>query len=358
MAILLSRRKLLFYSPYFFTCVSIVLAWTLLSSPFHRSNRLKPWTRVLTDKTFYFVSQELSVKQLQWALGNTGTVYQSWVEQNGLPMVVDELSENTRLLWIDKKRTDRVILYFHGGGFLFPMQSFTTSFWKYIKAELKQKDIDVGVAILNYTLIPSATFPTQLKQAVVAIEHLLSTGVQPQNIQIVGDSAGGNLAIQLISHLLHPVMGVRALNLPSRIRGIYLMSPWVQLQGTEGSLTSNDDTDIIGTKCINTWGKNVLEGVPDSWLHYVEANRVPDSWFNSVDTVIDRMLITAGSMECFRDSIEVFAKQICSVHDGATFWMQENGVHNDPLLDFFGKGVKLGTMTPQILEWIARFDEV
>jgi hypothetical protein len=52
-----------------------------------------------------------------------------------------------------------------------------------------------------------------------------------------------------------------------------------------------------------------------------------------------------------RDPIEVFTKQICSFHDGAMFWEQENGVHNDPYLDFFTKEAKLGKMTPQILEW-------
>ncbi|KAF8228020.1 alpha/beta-hydrolase [Tricholoma matsutake] len=342
-----------------FLYMPIVLAWTLLSSPFHRTNRLKTWTRVLGDKAFYYLTKELSVDQLQWAMGDTGTVYKAWVKQNGLPVIVDELSENTRLLWIDKQRTDRVILYFHGGGFLFPMQYFTASFWKYIKAELKKKNIDAGVAILNYTLVPSATFPTQLEQAVVAIEHLLSTGVQPQNIQIAGDSAGGNLAIQLISHILHPVLGVRPLKLPSRIRGIFLMSPWVKLQGTEGNLTSNDGSDILSIKANNIHGKAVLEGVPDSWLPYVEASRVPDSWFKGVNTVVERMLVTAGSFECGRDSIEAFANQICSVHDGATFWIQENGVHNDPFFDFFTKEAKLGRMTPQILEWFATgFGEV
>jgi hypothetical protein len=116
-------------------------------------------------------------------------------------------------------------------------------------------------------------------------------------------------------------------------------------------MTSNDDSDIIGPKCINIWGNEVLDGVLDSQLPYIEASSAPDSWFKSVDTVVERVLITAGSSECLRDSIEEFAKQICSVHDGVTFWMQEKGVHNDPYFDFFSKEVKLGKMTPQILEW-------
>jgi len=205
---------------------------------------------------------------------------------------------------------------------------------------------------LTAALIPSATFPTQLKQAVAAIEHLISTGVQPQNIQIVGDSAGANLALQLISHILHPLSGVRPLNLPSPIRGIYLMSPWVLLTGTEGSMTSNGGKDIVSPTSINMWGHQVLDGIPDSQLPYVEATKAPESWFKEMDAAVERVLITAGSAECLRDPIEVFAKQICSVHDGATFWMQENGVHDDPYFDIFGEKT-LGKTTPQILEWFA-----
>jgi len=300
---------------------------------------------------FYHLAKHLSVKQMQWTMGNSDTIYKSWAQQNGLPIVVDELSEDTRLFWIGKRRTDRVILYFHGGAFLLPMQGFATSFWKYMQAELQKKNIDVGVAILNYTLVPCATFPTQLKQAVVAIEHLISTGVQPQNIQIIGDSAGANLALQVISHILHPLKDVRPLNLPSRIRGVYLMSPWIALKGTGGSMTANDNSDIIGPKCINIWGNQILDGIPDSQLPYIEASNAPDTWFKSIDTVVERVLITAGSSECLRDSIEAFAKRVCGDHDGATFWIQENGVHNDPYLDFFTREKKLGKMTPQILEW-------
>jgi acetyl esterase/lipase len=200
-------------------------------------------------------------------------------------------------------------------------------------------------------LVPSATFPTQLQQAVAAIEHLISSGVQPQNIQIAGDSAGGNLVLQVISHILHPLDGVRPLKLSSPIRGIYLMSPWVALTGTEGSMTSNEDSDIIGSKCINDWGSQILEGVPLSNIPYIEPSRAPEPWFKSLDTAVDRVLVTTGSAECLRDSIEVFAKQICRDHDGATFLMQENGVHNDPFLDFFTKEKKLGKLTQSILEW-------
>jgi hypothetical protein len=137
------------------------------------------------------------------------------------------------------------------------------------------------------------------------------------------------------------------------------MSPWIATIGQEGSMTSNDGKDVVTCKSINDWGQQFLDGVPHSQLSYVAASRAPASWFRAIDTTMERVLITVGSAECMRDSIEEFAMHICNIHEGATFWMQENGVHNDPYFDFFTRGAKLGKMTTEILEWFATgFNEV
>jgi len=131
------------------------------------------------------------------------------------------------------------------------------------------------------------------------------------------------------------------------------MSPWVLLTGTDGSMTSNDDNDVIGSKAFNTLGRKVLEGVSESQLPYLEPISAPESWFEAIDTVAERVLITAGTAECMWDATEKLAIKICNAHKGATFRIQENGVHNDPYFDFLTKEKKLGKLTPQILEWLA-----
>ena len=94
--------------------VALFLGWTLVSSPFHRTNKHKSWTRIVGDRFFYFLSTRLNMKQMQWALGDTSEVYKDYMKGQELPLVTDELGENGRLLWIGERRTDRVILYFHG----------------------------------------------------------------------------------------------------------------------------------------------------------------------------------------------------------------------------------------------------
>ncbi|KAF8064398.1 Alpha/Beta hydrolase protein [Lyophyllum atratum] len=329
----------------------LVLGWTLLTKPFHQTNKHKTLTRVLGDKTFHHLTKRFNVKQLQWALGDTRDVYEGWMKSQGLPLVIDELGENSRILWIGERRTDRVILYLHGGAYLLPMQFFVPDFWKYILDELKSKNKETGFAIVQYSLVPTAPFPTQLKQVVLAVQHLISQGVHPQNIQVTGDSAGANLALQLFSHLLHPVPSVPRLTLSAPLRGANLISPWVSLTSKTGSMLSNDSSDVIGIKCLTYWGREVLDGVKEEHIPYLEASKAPEGWFDGLPEVVDRVLITGGDAEALRDTIVVFADRMCRVHPRAEFILQKYGVHNDPYFDFFTMERNKGEVTPRILEW-------
>lgn len=185
------------------------------------------------------------------------------------------------------------------------------------------------------------------------MQHILAMGVDPQNIQITGDSAGAGLTMQLISHILHPVPDVPRVVLSSPIRQIYLMSPWISLRSKTGSMLTNDDSDILGIACLTYWGREVLYGLPESQRAYLEPVFAPDAWFEKIRTVVDRVLITAGDAECLRDEITLFAKQISKHHDSTQFVIQKYGVHNDPFLDFLTMESKLGELTPLIVEWFA-----
>jgi acetyl esterase/lipase len=152
----------------------------------------------------------------------------------------------------------RVILYLHGGGFHLPMFEDSASFWYHVQKELKDSyGLDVGVAILDYSkpnhiyefflpglnvpaaLIPEANFPVPLLQTVTAIKHLFSRGIQPSNLILMGDSAGANLAIQVLLHIIHPLADLPTLfESPmedSKFAGAYLMSPWLTLLPRENS---------------------------------------------------------------------------------------------------------------------------
>ena len=85
---------------------------------------------------------------------------------------------------------DRVILYFHGGGYV----SGTCRAHRSITAKFV-KGSDIGALLFEYRLAPEHPFPAALEDALAAYSWLLEQGVAPAHIVFVGDSAGGGLVL-------------------------------------------------------------------------------------------------------------------------------------------------------------------
>jgi acetyl esterase/lipase len=204
----------------------------------------------------------------------------------------------------------------------------------------------------SIAIIPTATFLTQLTQAVSAVQHVLASGVRPKDLQLVGDSAGGNLTVQPLSHILHPLNGVPLVSLPSPIRGVYLMSPWLSLSGATRSHAVNDKTDVVSAKTFAYCGRKAPADVPELSQCYLEASRSPEGWFKGVEGVVDRVLVTAGARECLKDDIELFYRSLSTYHSGMEFTVQKDGVHNDPYYNFLVGEKKLSDLTPLIINWL------
>ncbi|KAG6883608.1 hypothetical protein C0993_005183 [Termitomyces sp. T159_Od127] len=258
-----------------------------------------------------------------------------------------------------------------GGGYIIPLQDFSASFWNYVRLKLGNEGTNAGFAIMSYcepsanyvkirkilthispAIIPTAQFPTQFVQAIEALQHVIMSGCNPEDIYIVGDSAGGNLALALLSHMLHPVESLPPISLTSRIGGVFLMSPWVSLTGDTGSHLINDSLDIVGAKTFAYCGRKVLEDVPDSLRVYLEMSKVPDTWFKGIDKLVNRILVTAGGVECLRDDIIQVSHKLSQNHSNVRLIVQENGVHDDPFFDFFAGEMNLCDLTPKILGWL------
>ena len=218
------------------------------------------------------------------------------------------------------------------------------------------RDFDTKRSRVHHlALMPAAKFPTQLTQMVLAVEHLLSTGLAPHNIQLAGDSAGANLILQLISHILHPVPDVPTLSAPLPLGGALLISPWISLSPkAEGSIVANGKKDVLSTQAWLQFGTFVLENTPESNHLLLDHINAPDGWFDDIAKAVSKVLITAGDDECLVDSITVFAETIRKVHPQATYLVQENAIHGDSLLDFVVPAPNtIGSLTPKMVDWIA-----
>ncbi|KAJ7079976.1 Alpha/Beta hydrolase protein [Mycena belliarum] len=336
----------------------VVLLWSLATTTYAAHNKARSLKRIAGDSALRHVLGTLNVAQLQHVFGATLSSYEKWAARNQLPTEIDELGRDARLLWIGPKRLKRVLLFVHGGAFLLPAADFALSFCRYLQLQLETQDIDVGLAVLNYSLVPSAVFPTPLDQARLALEFLLAAGVQPQNLQLAGDSAGANLILQLLSHALHPLppaLGVPEFAPPAlpRLRGALLISPWVSLTADSASHAANDGRDFLRHATLAEWGRVVRADVPPEHRAFMEAARAPDAWFDGVERLVERVLVTAGGAECLRDDIVVFGEAFKRHHARAELVVQPDGLHEDPMLDFVLNEKKVGSVTPLLVEWLA-----
>ena len=179
-------------------------------------------------------------------------------------------------------------------------------------------------------------------------------GVEPENIQIVGDSAGATLIHEMLSHILHPVSGVSELSLSAPLGGIYMMSPWVRLVDKDRQyLYSNDNKgDMLNGRLLNYWGSKVLRDEPEEAIPYLEPNSAPTMWLDGVDRCVKRVLISAGEAECLRDEIIKYQDRFLRHHRDVIFILQANGIHDDPYWDFGTHEKDLGELTPRILDWL------
>jgi acetyl esterase/lipase len=127
---------------------------------------------------------------------------------------------------------DKVILYFHGGGF----RLGSVASHRGLIARIADASC-CRVLAINYRLAPEHRFPAALDDALAAHDWLRAQGFRPENIAFAGDSAGGNLVLAAMLRLRE-----RGLSLP--VAGV-LMSPWTDLAATGASYVSRAEADPI-----------------------------------------------------------------------------------------------------------------
>ena len=205
---------------------------------------------------------------------------------------------------------------------------------------------------MTIALAPEYPFPTQLRQATAAVQHLLDKGTLPSNIIVAGDSAGGNLALQLASLLLHPhpslplpptppLLGADS-NPSSGSRqllfgGMLLISPWVEFGTNAPSYTRNGTRDVVPTSTYQLLADAVQPGITRTLRCHFEPGVAPRDWWTGFGRVFPRVLVTAGEHEALIDQIHPTAAVIAEEVKDTTVFVLPGGVHED-LIEAFGSG--------------------
>ena len=181
----------------------------------------------------------------------------------------------------------RILVYFHGGGYV------TGGAKGYLAFTARLADQSQLLTYCpDYSLSPEHPFPRPQEDCYRVLTAIAVAHPEHQLI-VMGDSAGGALAI---SSVLHGKPETR-----KRIAGLGLISPWVDPTADSGSIVTNVPNDMFTQEILvesyasHMQGADPLDGRA-SFVHANLANFPP-------------MLIQVAGGEVFYDQVKDFAQR-------------------------------------------------
>jgi acetyl esterase/lipase len=134
--------------------------------------------------------------------------------------------------WLGGGETGRVLLYFHGGGFI----AGSPQSHRPLAARLVEQS-GVPAFSVKYRLAPECFFPAAVRDGIDAYRALTARGVPAHNIVLAGDEAGGGLAFAVTLAIRNA-----GLALPG---GVAALSPWADLSLSGWSMLTNRKNDPV-----------------------------------------------------------------------------------------------------------------
>ena len=153
-----------------------------------------------------------------------------------------------------KEGVHRHILYFHGGAYV---QSFARPHWGFLS--LLVNTTHCTITAPDYPLAPAHNYE-QTFAMVSELYRKLMEKVNPDEFILMGDSAGGGLALALAQLM-------KKENMPQASQ-IILLSPWLDLSLTNPEIKDIDPSDLfLGVEGLQLAGKAYARDTsPDHYL--------------------------------------------------------------------------------------------
>jgi acetyl esterase/lipase len=236
-----------------------------------------------------------------------------------------------------------VIFYLHGGGYVTSRPVSYLIFLLKMAESIIAEGLTVSIFALDYRLAPESIFPTQLDDTNYAWRYLtVDMGIDANNVVIMGDSAGGHLALSFLVNLRSPLVSlgesrfgfeeieqtatkrkgpVTKLLIPG---GLVMISPWLSLYSSPASHRQNAYSDVItGSLLIDVAARRLLgPSHPDIASHRYHSQYgymrtlphieflTPDPAINWKEVLPEWVFVAAGQDEVMIDDIRSWASQM------------------------------------------------
>ncbi|MFX1374703.1 MAG: alpha/beta hydrolase [Promethearchaeota archaeon] len=187
-------------------------------------------------KQFLGEVSEPSVKVLRDGFEQIGKMFKIPKDAKCEPL--DAAGVPAEWISVPESINDRVLLYFHGGGYVSGSINSHREYCVRLARASKTK-----VLLINYRLAPEHRFPAALEDATKVYDWLISSeGIKPKNIVIAGESAGGGLTIATLLKLRDDNKELPIVGIP--------LSPFLDLEVTGESVKTKAELDPMSTEAM------------------------------------------------------------------------------------------------------------
>ncbi|MEP1768729.1 MAG: alpha/beta hydrolase [Sulfitobacter sp.] len=249
--------------------------------------KMAPDWDVLTETGIRFIRHQFTHAMTHKDINAGRTRFNSLLPKT--PDVYDvstQLSEDKTACWFTPKNgtSEAVVLYCHGGGYTFrgPVT--------YRFAEMLAHHLRARIYMPLYRLTPEHPHPAQAEDALAAWDALVAQ-YAPHQIAVIGDSAGGHMALILLQNLK-----ARGQTQPALCVGL---SPWVDIGARGASMTLNDPTDLVQGWMALQFGRWLA---PDQHCNGAGLSPIHQDFSG-----LAPLYLQAGGREVLRDMIVDFA---------------------------------------------------
>ncbi|KAG7410006.1 Esterase [Fusarium oxysporum f. sp. rapae] len=223
-----------------------------------------------------------------------------------------------------------IIFYVYGGGFVSGSPGSVMPYLLQLSVELQARGFKADMFVAEYDLAPEYPYPGALRQVVSAYRYIASRN---RPIILAGDSAGGNLCLGLLRHLVKPHPSIAPLTETQgetgRVVATCLNSPWVNLQNNGESYRQNANQDCLDKGALDRWRKAYLDGKPlDEYANPIDCL---DGW---KEVLPQNTLLVAGDLELFVADIQKLAQN--SGYNSLEMHVEPKKGHVWSLVDFGG----------------------
>ncbi|RAQ45599.1 lipase/thioesterase family protein [Aspergillus flavus] len=267
----------------------------------------------------------------RWISPSTDEAYKQYMQSRGAVPQTIELEYGAKGHWIGNKNARNVLIWYHGGGFCLPANVGYFKFWESLIQCSSAAGKDLAVFAVAYTLAPNAQYPTQLIQSVEGLRYILTeTNRTPANILLGGDSAGGNLAVGVLSHLSSPHEAIAKLDVQEPLAGTVLIAPWTSLEVSTDT-KMNCLGDVITPDVAKPWSQAYLGRAKHDY--YTDASTAPSSWFKNLKN--QQILVLAGQNEIMLPSIRHFVDKVKSGFPSIELFIGRQEGHVAPVYNLY-----------------------